>query len=570
MDFEAFHFAEPLWLLGLVTIPILWVAFSLFYRHDPLSRRFESLIDAHLLPYLLIAKKANQATPWKFRLISWSIIWGCLMLALAGPRWNYRDIEMVTKDQSLVILLDLSKSMDATDIKPSRLVRAKQKIEDLIQHSHGVKIGLIAFAADPHMIAPLTDDKETIRHLLPSLSTDLIYIQGSRLAPGLKMATTMLEAESNHHQSIVILSDGGFEDTSAIGDVKKLGEKGIAVHVIGMGTVEGAPVQDMKGNIIKKNGKAYLSKLERKTLQEISNSGQGFYIESNHDESAILNKLQSNSEAINSGKKMRLWDEGFFFFLLPALPLLLFLFRRGTLLSLATLMIPFFPLNAGITQDYFMNSEELGAEAFDREDYEEAAQVFQDPYRKGVSCYKAGHFEEAEKMFRQSTREEVARDAGYNLGNALAWQKKFQEAITAYEDVLKKWPDHQPTKENLELLKKLQEEQKPQDEKQENNPQDQEQSEKEDSNQPSSQEDPSESKEEDKAKDEEQESNQETKDEEEPSDEMPQEESEQKSQKDLDADVWLNRLSNDPKAFMTNKFYIESKKNGTREGIDPW
>lgn len=624
MDLETFQFSQPLWLWGLIAIPTLWAAFFLFYRPRSFSKHLESMIDTHLLPFLLVEKKTNQASTWVWRLLSWSIIWACLMVALAGPRWSFRDIDMMSKDQSLVILLDLSESMNATDVKPSRIVRARQKIEDLLQGSQGTKIGLIAFAADPHMITPLTDDKETIRHLLPSLNTDLVYIQGSRLSPALKMASKMLEAEPGRHQALVIISDGGFEDRSAIADVKKLAEQGVVIHAMGIGTVEGAVLKDDEGNIVKKNGKPIVSKLEREPLQEISKVGTGFYIEANyssHDESAILDQLQCHAEAISAGKKMRLWDEGFIFFLLPAIPLFLYSFRRGVALMVVVwaIAIPFSSLQAEVVHEYFMNSEEAGADAFDKGDYQEAAETFQDPYRKGVAYYKAGNFEEAEKMFKLSTREDIAHDAAYNLGNALAWQQKFQEAVDAYEEVLKQWPDDQQAKENLELIKKLLEQQK--EEQQQNSDSQEQQDKQQDSDgegsedgdpqgqqdekneqqseggnssgkqqQDSSEGDTSENDQDkegqsDRNEAEESDSSQKegTQDkttqeqnaqsgngEETKQEEVAAEGAEKRSQQDLDADMWLNRLTNDPQTFLKNKFYIESKKNGTREGIDPW
>lgn len=550
MDLEAFHLAQPLWLWGALAIPAVWAAFFLVDHLRDSSQRLESMIDRHLLPFLLVPQNRDNITASKGKLVGWSLLWVCLMLALAGPRWSFREIETATKAQSLVILLDLSESMEATDVKPSRLARAKQRIEDLIQNSEGVKIGLIAFAADPHVIAPLTDDKETLRHLLSSLNTEVVYIQGSRLSPALQMAARMLAAERTSQQAIVLVSDGGFEDSSALAEVKKLAEQGIALHAIGIGTLEGTLLRDRKGGLLKKNEKTVLSKLERAPLQEISKAGRGLYMETHHspyNETDLLAQLQKGAETVATGKQMRLWDEGFLFFLLPLLPLFLYGFRRGVILTGGAALLLFPPsLQAEGLSSYFKNSEEIGKEAFEKGDYEKAFQAFQDPYRKGVSCYQAGDFAEAENLFKQSVRSEVACHAGYNLGNALAQQQKFQEAITAYEEVLKKWPDHQPTKENLELIRKILEQQK-------------------------KEEPPENSKEEpkngEKKKDEEKESSPPEREREESAEAKPEQ---KKSQEDLDADVWLNRLPHDSTNFLKNKFYLESKKNGTSEGIDPW
>jgi Ca-activated chloride channel family protein len=586
VDISQLHFSHPLWLWAGIAIPLVWIVFFLFYRAQQPLHQLERFIDKHLLPYLLVNSSNKESSLWK-TLLLWSAVWSCLTLALAGPRWSFREMETFSRDQSLVILLDLSESMNAKDIKPSRLVRAKQKMEDLLNLSKGVKIGLIAFAADPHIITPVTEDKETIRHLLPSLETDLAFVQGSRLSSALDMAATLLEAEPGNNKAVLVISDGGFEDSSAIITAKKLAEKGLVIHAMGIGTVEGAPIQDHEGNIIKKNGTLIHSKLEKERLNEISKAGKGRYLDahySDHEEAIILKELEKNADAqIDIGKKKQFWDERFYLLIFPTLPIILYWFRRGYVFAMVLIFfIPAFGLEAAVSPDYFKNSEELGKQAFDDGDYETAIRTFQDPYRKGVAYYRAAQFDEAEKMFRQSFRDDVASSAAYNLGNTLVQQQKLKEAATAYEDVLKKWPDHTKAKENLELVKKMLEQQKQNSSESENSdePQDQEKNGSEDKDKKESQDsddsnnneqqpqenEPQQSNEDREGQPEEQQEREET----EASQKDPQEAKAPKSQEDQDADLWLNRMTNDPKAFLKNKFYMESKRNGTTEGLDPW
>lgn len=628
MDFNEWHLAYPMWLWGLTIIPLIWIGYLFFYPTDHPSKHLESFIDKHLIPFLLIKKEKKPSSWWK-ALLAWSFIWSCLILALAGPRWNFREVEMTSSDQVLVILLDLSESMNVADIKPSRLIRAKQKIEDFL-FLKGLKIGLVAFAADPHMISPITDDKETIRHLLPSLSTDLVYVQGSRLSPALKMAAIMLESEPGHNKAIVIISDGGFEDRRAIAEVKQLADKGITFHAIGMGTEQGGILYDRQGKVIKKNGIPIISKIARDPMEEISRIGKGYYTEQNYtasNESMILNSLERKVEALEMGRKSRFWEEGFLWFLIPTLPIILCWFRGGGFFTVSCLFVCLCSsLEAGIIQDYFMNSEQLGKESFRLEDYESAANFFQDPYRKGVANYKAGNFAEAEKMFQQSFREEVASDAAYNLGNTLAMQQKFKEAVTAYEEVLKKWPEHQQAKENLDLIKKILEQQKKEEQQQsksgddkrdkkddkpskddrenDSEKQGKEEStkkeskdqtdlpeknnskieenpntppfnsdlkhEKQNASQNSEKQKSEELKEEVKSKEFEDDHLNHSEEKKGEKKLIDQHRNNEKTEEDQDADLWLNRISNDPKTFLKNKFYIESRKNGTKEGIDPW
>ncbi|MBA2368900.1 MAG: VWA domain-containing protein [Candidatus Protochlamydia sp.] len=596
MDFNQFHFAHPLWLLAAAGIPLVWAAFFLFHSIAPSHHKLERFIDSHLLPHLLINQPGKPSSFLK-SLLLWSFVWGCLTLSLAGPRWDFREIETFSQDQSLVVILDLSKSMNAEDIRPSRLARAKHKIEDLINLAPRIKMGLIAFAADPHMITPLTEDKETIRHLLPSLDTELVYVQGSRLAPALEMAAAMMEMEPGNNKALLVISDGGFEDGSAITTAKKIGEKGIAIYTMGIGTSEGASLKDLKGSIIQKNGNPLLSKLEKEKLSAVSKAGNGHYLES-HDEDTILKDLERRMEGeIASGKKNRLWEEHFYLLLLPVLPIFLWWFRRGTLF--ATMIIFSFSivtLEAGITEEYFKNSEQLGKQALDEGNYKKALDVFQDPYRKGVAAYRAGSYAESEKFFRQSMREEVAPQAAYNVGNTLVKQEKLKEAIAAYEEVLEQWPDHTKAKENLELVKKeLEQQQQSSSDENQNSKQDQNKSEprkenksEEKDTEKSENQDESEEKNQDEKQSEvntqqksednrnfekENQPVEQTLEDEKGSEATPNENQKDKSsktQEDRDADLWLDQIVNDPKKFMKNKFYIESKKNGTKEGIDPW
>jgi Ca-activated chloride channel homolog len=597
MDLSQLHFAHPLWFWTLLIIPLVWIVFFLFFREQQPHNQLEKFIDKHLIPYLLLkTEHLKKKTLWT-HLFFWSFVWSCLVLALAGPRWDFREISTFTRDQSLAILLDLSESMNAHDISPSRLGRAKQKVEDLLHMSKGVKIGLIAFAADPHMIVPMTEDKETIRHLLPSLDTDLVYVQGSKLAPALEMAATMLENEPGNNKAIVVISDGGFEDASAIHTAKKLSNNGIILYTIGVGSLEGSPLKDRQGAVVKKNGSPVLSKLEKEKFREISKIGHGRYFDADHSKqvSLIFEDLEKRSDIQQeTHKTQRFWEERFYLFLLPVIPFFLWWYRRGYLFALLLIMLLPTYTHASLNS-YFYNPEQQADQAYAKGDYATAGAAFQDPYRKGVAYYRMGDYTAAEEMFRQSTRSEVACSAAYNLGNALVQQNKLADAIAAYEDVLKKWPDHKQAKDNLELAKKMLEEQEKDsrnhEEKNKQKPQKQEQ------NKDTSQSQNAEKKEQQQTDSAslEKESNDAQKQENSVSQNTPekkeslqdeeiaqqspeqtaslQQEEEKpmpRSQEDLNADLWFNQIKNDPKSFLKKKFYLESKANGTKEEVDPW
>lgn len=486
------HFTNPFWLLGLFAIPLFWI----LDFHSGFKSALEKHIDPHLLAVLL--KNKEPYKKWKNCFLR-SFVWACLMIALAGLRFNYKEVELFGTDASIVVVLDLSESMNATDVKPSRLAAAKRKIEDILKRNEGAKFGLIAFAEDAHMIAPLTDDARSLLRLLPSIDTDIIHIQGSKLKSALEMAEKALDKEAGINKAVYILSDGGFNDVNAVKrKADALKNRGIKLFATGIGTLEGAPLMDKEGRLLKKQGNAVISKLELDHLSTI----------------AVMDKETFFDEKIVLGsKKEKIWEEQFYLFLLPTLPIFLWWFRRGALCMILA-GVPWFGLNG----ELFKNRNEVGKEAFESGDYAKAIEFFSDPYNQGVACYRAGEYEKAEEMFCMCHE----LKAKYNLGNALALQEKLKEAVGAYEEVLKEDPHHIKAKENLEIVKKLLKEQDQEQKQQQENHDSQEES------------------------------------------------KEQESGSEEEGEKRLERIKDDPKEFLKNKFYIESRKNGTKEELDPW
>jgi Ca-activated chloride channel family protein len=191
---------------------------------------------------------------------------------MAGPCWDYTQEQTYEPARDLVIVLDLSQSMNATDVEPSRIARAREKIEDLMDMSHDDSIGLVAYAAVPHMITPLTDDFRTIKNLLPELDTSLVTIQGDRLKPALQMAAGMLKDEVGDEKSILVIGDGGFQERDIAGLVQAAGNA--TIYTMGVG----APGSGLRAN----------------RLQMLATAGHGIYVEANYTDSdtrAILSRM---------------------------------------------------------------------------------------------------------------------------------------------------------------------------------------------------------------------------------------------------------------------------------------
>ncbi len=483
-----FHFAQIHWLWLLFVIPLIWALYILLYNHGKtVSKSVQNFADPHLLPHLMPegVPKQDKNKTW-LGLSLWSLVWLFGILAMAGPRWDYTEVEAFRPDEAIVVLLDLSRSMDVDDVKPSRLARAKQEIEDLGKLSEGMSVGLVVFASVSHMITPLTHDRAILDQVLPSIKTDLIYTQGSRLVPALQMAAKMLEPVKGEEKHILVISDGEFNDAN--GEIynlqSRLKENGIKTHLMGIGTTSGAPVPSQNGGYIKKGNQMVISRLEDGRMKRIASDGDGIYLEATYledDTRQLLGLIdRSTEERMNEKKSIRFWKEHFYMFLIPCLLFCLPWFRRGAVfpalfIALTLLTVPN-TAHAFDWRDWFMNDGQKGRKAMEEKQFDEAEQIFQDDeYRRGVVQYKAGEFDEAAKSFENVEREDVKQQAKYNYGNAKLMSGQLEDAIEAYKEVLEQNPEHMNAKYNMEIAKKLLEQQQKKQEEQQDQQQNQDQ-----------------------------------------------------------------------------------------------
>ena len=451
MEFSQFHFAQGAWLWGLLAIPLVLLLY-VFHQGAEGAERLERFADRHLLPHL-IKNSATARTNVRGTLLLWSLAWLCGVVAMADPRWGYSQEQTYEPARDLVIVLDLSQSMNATDVEPSRIARAREKIEDLMDMSHDDSIGLVAYAAVPHMITPLTDDFRTIKNLLPELDTSLVTIQGDRLKPALQMAAGMLKDEVGDEKSILVIGDGGFQERDIAGLVQAAGNA--TIYTLGVGAAG--------------------SGLQAGRLQMLATAGHGIYVEANYTDSdtrAILSRMGvANFRARVSGQSVRSWKERFYIPALILALLLLPLFRKGatflTILLLSTMLIPFGNAKAGTISDWFMNRDQQAEAAYDSRDYKDAMAKFDTPYQRGVVAYRAKQYDKAVSLFKAANREQVRLNGLYNLGNAELMNDQVEDAVASYRAALRMKPNDIPTQYNLAIaLKMLKKDQQKQDQQQ--------------------------------------------------------------------------------------------------------
>ncbi len=634
MSLAGFNFQNTPWLWALALVPIIRALGLLKTKFDKKTNGADLFADKHLLPHLLKYSGAERF-PNRKSFVLWAALWTFGILALAGPRWDFKDVPNFKPHKSVVMLLDLSDSMNAKDIRPSRLIRAREKIEDFLSENPDTNIGLIGFAGDAHLISPITEDKTAIRYLLNAVSTDIISVHGKRLRPALILAGKLLSEVAGQDRSILVFGDGNFEDTDLGHELNQLTQRGINVSIVGIGTPEGAPISNSAGRFMAQDGRPIISKLNVKELESLANEGHGQYF--SQDDSVVVSRLFSVSKNLvgvsETNSVIRDWEPRFYIFLIPLLLLILPLFRKQSQenrVSFSKLGFIFVAVSAlGLSSqsmaaesqtletkafasvsNIFKNQATLGKEALEKKDFVTAETNFDDAYRKGVVEYRAGDFNKAEEFFKKSDRPELAIAAKYNLGNSLAQEKKFEDAIKAYEEVLKADPQHENAQANLKLIQDLLKKQKenpkqnPKQNQEKQNDQDQKQDQKQAQNQKSDQgkkqskdqkqagkQSPNQGNEQkqdqnfnqDQTLNQAQGQNAQPKsaaDQKQPNPILENKEAEigvdqnrydkqiiaKKTPQDVDADQWLNRISNDPHGFLKNQFLIESMRMKKQKG----
>lgn len=331
MPESALHFSQPQWFLGLLALPV--VAFWVWRSAAKAARGpIHRYADAHLLPHLSGVRELGRRERWG-ELLLWSLLWLLLLTAMAGPRWDYSSARLFHPGNNLLILLDISKSMDASDTAPSRLGRARQELEDLILQNRQLRLGLIAFASVPYVISPVTEDSRALLLALPALSTGLTQLPGSRLHGALDRAEQLLNAlPEESAKAMLLISDGDFDEPGLEERVSALAARAMPLHVLGVGTLDGATVPGERGPLVGPDGSPVRSRLDEQQLQRLATAGGGLYRRADFrdaDTQAILEiATQSRLPAEIGNDRTRIWNERFYIPVALALLLLLPRFRH--------------------------------------------------------------------------------------------------------------------------------------------------------------------------------------------------------------------------------------------------
>ncbi len=457
-----FHFLRPAWFL---VLPLLLLLLYRFMRRQLRSRSWQAVCDPQLLPHLLLGRSVRRAN-WPLWLLLAGLL--ALVLALAGPVWQRQPQPLFRQQSALVVLFDLSRSMQANDLKPSRFLHARLKIADLLRQRREGQTALIVFAADAFTVTPLTEDRHTIESLLSSLEPELMPAQGSAPARAIALGLELLKQAGTKNGRLLLVTD---EDrpARAIDAARQVERSGYILDILGVGTAGGGPILMADGSYFKDGaGNLVLPQLKRDELAGLAGAGGGVYRDIAIDDSDLRGLLdamethgldQAEQESKATGDR---WREEAIWLLWPLTFLAAFAFRRGWLLMLTLLLLQPQPVRAAGWADLWQTPDQQAMENFNQKDYVRAAETFSDARWKAAALYRDGQYR---KMLKQQV-EPTSADDWYNRGNALAKTGAFSEALSAYQRALELDETHADARFNKDLVEQALEQQRSQTQQQ--------------------------------------------------------------------------------------------------------
>jgi Ca-activated chloride channel family protein len=466
-----FHLMRPawLWLMPLA----LWIFWLLKKRTE--ASDWPSFIAPHLVPFLLSDPNqaaVSQNTRHNFLPTLWLLASTLCLIALSGPAWQKLPQPVEERMNALVVVLDLSLSMTATDVTPSRIARARFKVQDLLMQREEGLTGLVVYAGDAHTVVPLTQDTRTIEALLPSLTPWIMPIKGSRPDLAIAQAAKALEGGmrgfTQNGGHIILISDTLAPDD--IADVKsQLKDTAHRVSILAIGTPEGAPITLPNGQYLKDNqGHLVLPKLDldamarfaqgiNATLIPMSNTDNDIKLLLRNTPSSPLGSQNSTSTEKTMKSTQDVWRDEAFWLVWLLLPVGAALFRRGYLVSLllvtCSVGVVTQPQQAHALEwsALWQTEDQRGQAAFEAGDFATASKIFKNPDWQRAAAYRAGEYAKAAS---DALPTDSPQDH-YNRANALALSGDLAGALEAYDTALASDPNHKDAQYNRDIIKNL-------------------------------------------------------------------------------------------------------------------
>jgi Ca-activated chloride channel homolog len=450
-----FHWLRPDWLFA---VPVIVALAVLLARGKLGAGNWESVIDPALMPFVL-SRDPGRGKDYRWWLLGLAGV--IAAVSLAGPAWERIEQPVFRAEQAMVVALDLSRSMDAQDVAPSRLTRAKLKILDMLERRKSGQTALVVYSANAFTVTPLTTDTDTIAALVNSLSTDIMPSRGSYPEVAIHKGSQLLDQAKAGYGEVLLITDGG-SSPAAEAAARELKAAGYTLSILGVGTTEGAPIPRATGGFVTDNrGKIAVPRLEESGLRELAGIGGGRYSRltpDNSDLDILLSGEVANVSAVVGDDAVATdhWREEGPWLLLLLLPLAALAFRRGWVLVAVFVLLPLpQTAHAASWKDLWLNKNQQALQQLEKGEAAEAAELFENEEWRAVAQFRAENYAASAESFAAKRDERSL----YNLGNAMAYNGDLDAAIDAYERSLELNPNNEDAKYNLELVKSLKDQQ---------------------------------------------------------------------------------------------------------------
>lgn len=460
-----FQFLRPWWLFAL--LPVLLLVIWL-WKQKHQARQWNQLIAPELLPFLVDGESGSIR---RWHLIVLLAAWTLAVLALAGPVWEQRPLPVQKNDDALVLVMDLSPSMMTEDIKPSRLIRARLKIADILRERRDGLTALVVYAGDAHVVTPLTDDTATINSLLGALQPDVMPLPGSNTESAIETAIQLLRDSGNAQGHLLLITDG--VASSAFDTIRQqLQATSYSLSVLGVGGESPAPIPSGRGSFVRDNqNNIVTTRLNTSELSRLASQNNGQFSVLTSDNRDINRVLNNNASASDEHSALDAefdgWYERGYWLVFLLLPLVLYCFRRGVVLVILCMpaSLLYVPESQALGwSDLWQTKDQQAQQELQQGDAESAAETFANPDWKASAQYRAGQYEAAAEGFANSD----TANAHFNRGNALAKAGKLDESIKAYDEALQRQAEFPEAKANRDLVQQLLDQQQNQDQDQQN------------------------------------------------------------------------------------------------------